>query len=239
LPVRFRARRILLADRDREFLSATTRLLEVMGFHVIQAESGTQVSSILDSDLRLNLVILDPDLPEAEVLGTLEDILLYSDRRNIPFVILSDYVRAKEDKGYDSALIHYLKKPLNAEILHGALQMLLFARYGQTRKHIRAEIDSVVGVSFPGFTRSLKASSISEGGIYLLMDTPLPVGTELSVCMEVKEKSDITVDGRVIYASTAVGSTSDISPGLAVQFTRVTDDVASSLSGLVRTMLTV
>ena len=62
--MRYRARRILLADSDREFMAVTTRLLEKMGFHVIQAESGPQALSTLSTESRLNMVILDLELPE-------------------------------------------------------------------------------------------------------------------------------------------------------------------------------
>jgi len=235
--LRYRARRILLAARDRAFLAVTTRLLEKMGFHVIQAESGPQASGILNTESRVNMVILDIELSGEQVPGTLEEILQYSDKRNIHFVILTDYARKPVDGILEPSLIHYLEKPLDAEILHDALQRILFARFGQTRKHIRAEMDSMVSVSYPGFTQRLKVSTISEGGISLFMDNPLPVGTELSVCIEAEEGSDINVDGRVIYTSLSGEIASEMSPAISVEFTHVPDDVSSMLSGIVRKAL--
>jgi DNA-binding NtrC family response regulator len=65
---------ILIADRNHHVLEFLKREMTQEGFKVLQAEKGKEVIHIIFHCLPLDLVILDPDLPDMEETGLLKKI---------------------------------------------------------------------------------------------------------------------------------------------------------------------
>lgn len=232
--MRYKPRKIIVAHSDRDFLVKATRILERMGFAVAQAENSSGALDILNGTARPDLLMLDPYLQRMEGLDALQTLRQNTETLNVPFVLLlADTGNPGVSEFRKTGFTDFIGIPLDIDSLHEVLQRLLFSNYGQTRKHVRAEIDSSIRVSYPGSEETLKATTISEGGIYFLRDEPLPVGAELSIRIPGDKGRDMEMEGRVIYINPFNGEASEVPPGMAVKFLDVSERTAEMIAEFV------
>lgn len=237
--MRYRPRKILLADDSKGVLTLMTRLLDRMGYSVVQAENGAESLEILRNGEKPDLMIMDVYMPEMDGIEALEHIMNDKSTSSIPVVMLSvdtssNVIRKCRTLGCSD----YLGKPIDINSLHDVLQKTLFSGYGRTRKHVRADYNSTVRVEFDGTSEEMFATTLSEGGIYLQKDEPLPIGTDIVMHIELEPDNTITVDGRIIYNTHAKAGASDIPPGMAVEFKGITEAETLILADHIKILLT-
>ena len=237
--MRYRTRKILLADDSKGFLGLMTEILERMGFNVLQAANGSEAIRIMKGGARPDLIILDVYMPEMDGFQTLEAVKHDSVTKDIPVVMLSvDTKDSTIGRCRKLGCEDYLGKPVNIESLHEVLQKMLFSMYGQTRKYVRAELDSDVQVSFDGGEEVLKATTISEGGIFLVREDPLPVGTEVLMRIDIEGDRVLKLEGRVIYTNPFTSSVNEAPPGMALEFVGLGEGDTAKLSDYILHLLT-
>jgi len=105
--------RILLVEDEKNLLEAIKLNLELEGYEVVTAVTGTSAISIFDAQ-RFNLIILDIMLPEADGYRVCESIRLTDTEIPILFLTAKD---SSEDKvkGLKLGADDYLTKPFNLE----------------------------------------------------------------------------------------------------------------------------
>lgn len=219
---------ILIVDDSQIALVSLCTLMRRMGFGIIPAEGGLEAMKLLRLKTP-DLVILDVRMPMVDGIQTLRHIKDTSP--NIPVVMLS--------AANDSATVAqcreigcsgYLPKPFSIRELHGMLQEWIYRPVGWKRRHLRADTSFHVNVLYSEMLYGLTCETLSEGGIYIKKEVPLPVGSEVQVSFSVNDGKGLILRGRVIYIRDFKNYDNDISAGMAIEFMDMKEDEALALS---------
>jgi CheY-like chemotaxis protein len=231
---------IMIVDDSQVALLSLCTLMRRMGFGIYPAENGLEAMKLLKIKTP-DLVLLDVNMPMVDGIKTLKHIK--DTTPNVPVVMLSG-INDSETLAQCMALgcSDYLSKPFNVCELHGMLQGWIYQPVGGKRRHLRAEIDAHVNVLHNGMLYGLRSETLSEGGIYIKKEVPLPVGSKVRVTLEARDGKVLILDGRVIYIRGINSYDTYISPGMAIEFVDIKESDAAELSqyitGLVNDNLT-
>ena len=77
--------------------------------------------------------------------------------------------------------------------------------------------------------------NISEMGIFLRTEEPLPVGTELTVRFR-QQGEPLTLRGRVMWVNPARRDGSDLNPGMGIRFEQLSGEAREQLVEMVKTI---
>jgi CheY-like chemotaxis protein len=226
---------ILIVDDSQVALLSLCTLMRRMGFGIIPAESGLEAMKLLRLKTP-DLVLLDVNMPMVDGVKTLKHIK--DTAPNVPVVMLSgidDSATIAQCK--ELGCSDYLPKPFNVRELHGMLQEWIYRPVGWKRKHLRVDITAHVNVLYNGMLYGLDSETISEGGIYVKKEVPLPVGSEVRVTLEARDGKVLILNGRVIYIRVFNNYDPDISPGMAIEFISMTEGDALELSEYVASII--
>jgi CheY-like chemotaxis protein len=231
---------IMIVDHSQVALLSLCTLMRRMGFGVLPAENGLEVMKLLKIKTP-DLVLLDVNMPMVDGVKTLKYIK--DTTPNVPVVMLSGINdSATVAQCMDLGCSDYLSKPFNVCELHGMLQEWIYQPVGGKRRHLRTEINAHVNVLYNGMLYGLRSETLSEGGIYIKKEVPLPVGSKVRVTLEARDGKVLILDGRVIYIRGINNYDTHISPGMAIEFIDMKEDEAAELSqyiiGLVNESLT-
>lgn len=78
--------------------------------------------------------------------------------------------------------------------------------------------------------------NISEMGIFIRTDDPLPVGTQLRLRFAPGNRSRLELDGEVVWVNVIRSDGSHINPGMGVRFLALTPDQRERVVEMVRTV---
>jgi len=219
---------ILIVDDNQVALLSLCTLMRRMGFGIIPAESGLEAMKLLRLKTP-DLVLLDVNMPMVDGIKTLKHIKDTSP--NIPVVMLSGIDDSSTiAQCRELGCSDYLAKPFNVRELHSMLQEWIYRPIGWKRRHLRVDHEMRANVLYNGMLYGLNSETISEGGIYIKKEVPLPVGSEVQVSFAVNNGKSLSLNGRVIYIRDFNNYSTDISPGMAIEFIGMKEAEALSLS---------
>jgi CheY-like chemotaxis protein len=232
-----RSKRILIVDDSETFLMYLSILLRRMGFDVIPADNGITALKLLRV-LMPDVVILDIAMPQMDGITTLRHIKGDEHTSNIPVIMVTV---SSNTKNYEECeklgCTAYLTKPIKVPDVHSSLNGCM--SFGdKQRLLLRTLFEKRVSVTHNGVTSEHYAVSLSEGGIYIRMRNPFPVGTELGVRVPLKNRVNLNMKGRVIYVKGIGGNVFKIVPGMAVEFRDVSRHDSEALNSYVTDCLT-
>lgn len=78
--------------------------------------------------------------------------------------------------------------------------------------------------------------NISEMGIFIRTETPLKIGTKLTLRFHVDESAPLVLDGEVTWLNPFRESGDNLNPGMGVRFTELSSDTREQVVELVRTV---
>lgn len=155
-------RTILLVDDEANILSALTRLLRPLGYHILRAGSGKEGLDILAQN-EVGVIVSDQRMPEmtgVEFLHRVKD--LYPDTVRI---VLSGYTELNSitDAINRGAIYKFLTKPWEDDLLRDNIEEA-FARYEMKRENerLKHELEKRVEEKTRELTRSLKILQVSQ-----------------------------------------------------------------------------
>jgi two-component system cell cycle response regulator DivK len=220
-------RQILVAGDGKTFVRFMNVLLVRMGFEVISAENGDEALRLARL-FRPDVMVVDMDMLAADCMQGLSWIRQDKSLAEIPVLIITAGEHESLKKKYMSlAFTRVLAKPVNLSELNKALQTCLSLPQGWARKHLRAGCDQRVTVRHDETEGVYLAQTISDHGIFVAAPAPLRIATEVLVTLRVGGKS-ISPKGRVIYIKP---------PGMAIEFTRLSEDEQAELEKFVSNLL--
>jgi CheY-like chemotaxis protein len=211
-------KKILIADDNKTFLMYMAILLKRMGFTVILAENGVETIKLMKM-MRPDLVLLDSMMPVMDGISVLRFIKKEKQLAETNIVMVtadSSPETIKTSKELD--VCGYIIKPVDIDILHDMLQECIFKPVGFVRKHPRIPFTEKIKVYKEEIVYDLYAETLSEGGIYVRLRDPFPVGTEVGLTLPLKEGVSLSLRGCVIYVKGLYADLFRVPPGMAIEF---------------------
>jgi len=232
-----RNKTVLFADNNRTFLMLVGVLMKRLGLGFISATSGDETLRLIKDD-KPDLVVMERDLAAMSGIEVIEELESAGIIPGLPVIVLSeDNNSDKMERFLTLGCMAYLAKPLVMRELHDAIQDALFTRHGTNRKNIRVDTSLRVEVMYDDKVANMYTETVSEGGVYLKSDSPIPVGKEVRVKFNVDGHGPIEIPGNVIYSKRLAGDSLDIPPGSAVQFSDLPDADHKIISGFVSKLI--
>lgn len=222
---------VIIADDHETLIMYLSILMRRMGFTVIPARNGQEVLHVLETILP-DVVITDCKMPIVDGLTTLK--VMKSDPRfeNIPVIMMSAYFEQQiSDECMALGGCGFLIKPINLHDLHLLLRDCLTFSNNMKRKNMRVAYGRKVMVEHREQQQEYYAVTLSEQGIYLRTQNPLPVGAEIQIHLKIKEGYFFTTRGTVIYQKNLANDINKVDPGMAIKF----DDFSAQHADALRT----
>ena len=108
---------VLVIEDDPKILQFVTWVLELEGYHVLQAEDGNE-GLRLARERQVALVLLDPRLPGLDGRSVLKEIKSSLELAALPVVVFTASIAVKEQKrALRMGAADYLTKPISASSL--------------------------------------------------------------------------------------------------------------------------
>ncbi len=232
----FNKKVILLIDDSETFVMYMAILLKRMGYDILPAKNGVEALKLLNI-LPPDLVMLDIQMPVVDGIKILAEIKKNENTSAIPVIMLSSDAKSETvEKCMSLGCSGYLTKPVMLEDLHYVIQDVFFRAIGWKRKHIRVQHVSQVTLIKSEERFDLFTETLSQGGMYVRKKNPFPVGTQVKALLEV-EGEVLDLDGMVIYNKGIYGDFFKIPPGMAIEFTGVSEKTSAMLTGYVSGLL--
>lgn len=238
----FKKKTIFITDDSHAYLMHVSILLNKMGFHVVSGNglvSGNELVSKVRAESP-DLIILDVDISGTDGIGILKLLKEDPDLNGIPVAVISDDPSERTRRRCeDLSCSSYLMKPVSINDMHELLQQGIYAPMGYVRKNLRVIFPNSVYVSHKGVSHELKSETLSEKGIYVYTDTPLPVSSDVEVTLPLYDGKSISLKGCVIYKNMQPSAESGASKGMAVEFRETDSDKLMMISNYVTGLLTI
>ncbi|HKL49337.1 MAG TPA: response regulator [Desulfuromonadales bacterium] len=193
-----RVKRLLVIDDSKTFVMYIALLLRRLGFEVFAAENAIQGLKMLKTDPP-DGVLLDLVMPDMNGTDILRHIRSDENLAQMPVIMVSTDASDKAvTQCRQLGACDFLRKPVRLRELNSALQQVL--QYpGGSRRHLRVKLNQRITVRHGEQTEELFATSLSEGGIFLRKEEPLPTGLPMEVVLPLGEKTTLPLKGEVIY----------------------------------------
>lgn len=202
------------------------RLLDQLGYDAVTAEKGEQVLQQLEAQ-PAKLVIFDGHLPARDVIATQEQIKRHPQWAQIPQIMMA----ARHSKTADNEYIRFgydslLSTPFDLQQMHTLIQEFLATGETKKRHHPRIRFNQPVTVVHKGKAKQYQPLNLSEGGIYLKAERPLPVGTLVDLSLLLPGEKPLALIGLVVYQKGSSLEIRKAAPGMAIKFQK-SDNLAT------------
>jgi CheY-like chemotaxis protein len=229
-------KKIIVADDNRTFLMYMGLLLKRFDFEVFPAEDGLDVLRLIKL-VGADLVLLDVHMKHMDGFTVLRHMKDDKTTSHIPVIMASvdatDEVLATSKK---LGSFSYLKKPIKINTLYDAIQQCFFSYRGTNRKVLRAHIHQKISLNHQDNHYDLYTETLSERGIYLIKENPLPVDSVVELTLPVRGLM-LSLRGKVIYTKKMFGDFMSLPPGMAIEFDKLTDQDAQVLKRYIEDIL--
>jgi len=112
--MRSEPRAIVVADDDRDMLETITAIVELEGYRVYPARTGSEAVRLVEEKPDVDLVLTDIRMPEmdgVEALGRMKAV-----RPDLPVILMSAYaVHSLEDRAFKSGAYTLVRKPFDMD----------------------------------------------------------------------------------------------------------------------------
>jgi len=228
---------VVIADDHETLVMYLSILLHRMGFEVIPAKNGEEVMEILET-VTPDVVITDRRMPIMDGLTTLKVIKNDTRFSHIPVIVMSAYYDEKiRSECINAGAEGFLPKPVKVNALNALLQECVTYENNIKRTNMRCSYGRNVIVEHESKSIEYHAVTLSEGGIYLRTQKPLPVGENVTIHLETDTGSAVVTQGTVIYQKAIYNEVFKIDPGMAVQFNSLSAQDSDKLNRLIMNIL--
>ncbi len=116
---------VLVIEDEADVLNFASRVLELEGYRVLQAEDGEEGLRLARQN-QVALVLLDLRLPGIDGWAVLEQLKTELELSSIPVIVFTASVAASQrDRALAAGATHYIVKPLSAASLRTAIARAL------------------------------------------------------------------------------------------------------------------
>jgi CheY-like chemotaxis protein len=219
-----RKKRVFLTGEEGQYVSRIKSMLRLMGYTAVHAEDGLE-ASMLVKIMAPDAVLLDVDMPGLDCVDAVTMLRGIADTSALPVVMVcSEPSDLRFEECRRLGEYAYLVKPIGINDLHGALQDCLFSQYGYRRQYPRVRFNKMVTVCYSGQLHWLYAECISQCGIYIGKEEPVPAGSEIAINLPSINGNVITLNGMVIHAKRLTCDDEKVPLGFGVAFSELGSD---------------
>ncbi|OOZ37863.1 response regulator [Solemya velesiana gill symbiont] len=106
---------LIVDDHEHNLFTLRTLVQQHMDVEIFEATSGQQALDIALGDQKIDLIILDIQMPEMDGFQTASILKVRKKSRDIPIIFLTAAFKTQEfqQKGYDVGAVDYLLKPID------------------------------------------------------------------------------------------------------------------------------
>jgi CheY-like chemotaxis protein/Tfp pilus assembly protein PilZ len=224
---------ILVVDGDCAKQFFTCILLQRLQYHAFPVKTAEEALMIMELTTPL-LVVTEIALPQMSGIEFLKKIKLNPRTSGVPVLICTSlkspsYRQACEQAGCDV----YLVQPIDHNRLYEAIQMATEPASRTPRRFVRltTSLDVIVegNVLTTGGEKREKVTAISEHGMYVSAQNPLPYGATslFTLYLDRSLAWGIRVEGKVIYSVPA--GEPQKTAGMGVKFTQIRPEDRESI----------
>ncbi len=209
-------------------------LLKRLDYYVVTAVNCSDVIKTM-TNIQPNIALLNIKIPETGSAGCLALIQKNAKLKTIPVVIMGEKSDAHVMEQYlKRGAAAYIFKPVTPTPLYRLVQKLTEER---PRENIRARIIFKTTISYQHGRRVSFASMLSEKGVFIRTVKPIPVGTNVSVSMDLPSEKPVELEGVVIYI---MGPTTNhfMEPGMFIRFSNIDSYIELELRRFIEEQLT-
>ena len=142
---RYAGFRILIVDDNENNLYSLNALIrKYMDVEVLQASSGSEAIDIALRDSRIDLIVLDIQMPEMDGFQTASMLKVRQKTRGIPIIFLTAAYKTDEfqQKGYEVGAADYLLKPIDDNQLINKISTYL--RLIEKEREMNLQLEALV-----------------------------------------------------------------------------------------------
>ncbi len=228
---------VLVADDNKSFQVFLNILLGRLGFQVVTADDGQEAVNLARL-VSPDMVTLDMEMPRMTGLEALASLKQDEMLRDIPVVMISASINGDViERCKELGVYRYMDKPVDIPELNRTIQECLFSSTGGGRRYLRVNASIEVSVSHDGSVSRHSTETLSERGVYMVMDRPLPVGSGVTVTLSLGRRP-MEIGGTVIYAKVPQEDAPGALTGVAVEFKDVGFRESSALRDYIVGILT-
>ncbi|MDT8440321.1 MAG: response regulator [Desulfuromonadales bacterium] len=225
----------IIVDDSAAFRNSLAVLLDRMNIAPLPVALSKEVPE-LARVTRPELICLDLIVDGKPDLGILRQLRQDPDLAEVPVLIFSNHPeRTLHWEALSLGCVDILDKPVKLRRLHKALQRCKL--FGGTRRYLRAPFPWPVELIYEGCQSTMQSLTLSERGIFLCCDEPLPKQSDVWVRIPVPSGQTLEVGGQVIYNYLAERDNPASPAGMAIKFDRMTTVDAEQLTELVTNQL--
>jgi Tfp pilus assembly protein PilZ len=105
---------------------------------------------------------------------------------------------------------------------------------GTRRRYKRVAFWKKVSVKYDGKHQELDSENLSEGGIFIRSEDPLPAGSKMELTLPLELGRRISLTGVVVYNRNSFIDSSKFPPGMGIEFREIRDGDAEILRNHIR-----
>lgn len=225
---------ILIVDPAVTFVKYLSLVLSRMGYKIVHSPDAEKALEIINKD-KFNLLICETKLPGMGGLEFCEIVKSRPDISDIPLILISiDGTLETKQAAQKLGCADYKTKPLTVHALHELMQQHL--PFNSKRHKLRARIILSATINDGIRTLDLKASCLGEGGMYLELATPYPIGTLLDIALSLPSlNTPLKLKGEVVYV---IDSPQQSLPlGMGIKFKDLNQNISTQLSSFIESFL--
>jgi CheY-like chemotaxis protein len=207
--------KVVVVDSDEKSIMYLSTLLDRMNFVVFpvrNAQEAFELARIVNP----NLFFLESSVDENSSLEMLEQIRKDNLLTKVPVVMVGNS-ESNIEKCFAAGCSDFLMKPFGLTFLNLSVQKCFPNREGM-RKHLRAPYNKNISLEHDGLETNCFGITLSEGGVYLRANKPLPVNSKVKMKFQLITSDEVVLKGTVIYNMGLSRGSFLIPPGMAIQF---------------------
>lgn len=220
---RTRAGRILVIDDSAFFRGLLAEMLQAEGHEVLDAPASEELTDLLESEERPDLVLLDLGLPERRGRRLLRQIRKRYTPEELPVLALTEVVANDSDLERLATLgcAGALNKLAPADHVRFRVRSALFPSDQDIRDRRRVALSLGVRFRLVGEARFARTHTVSPTGAFVRSSDPPPIGSHVELRLELGSPPRILLLGGEVVRLEG-GEDRGAPSGFAVRFTKMT-----------------
>ncbi len=219
-------RRILVIDSANIFIQYVELVVSRYGYGTKGVSSAGEALEVLAQE-RMDLVIAQESLPDMAWSDFCRRAGTDSDCAGVPVVVLSSDPASFDLQGCEGINVAGVRtRPISMKDLIAVIQQYL--PYKNKRRGIRAPVAMKAMIRKGYELVPCQVLNLSEGGVFIMKKTPLPMGTDVHLLLSLQEEeTPLEVAGKVVYVVEKARGKHP--PGMGVQFNELKPETREKL----------